>query len=513
VDVKSDGGLVVAPPSNHLDGFYSWANDLPIAKAPAWLLDKLALDDPLRDDPQRESVYTIHEKNTSLRRAEAYAKASEPAIEGGRNSKAFSIAGHCFSFGGDVTEIEVFDFMSRHWNPRCTPPLDERELFACIESAKKNGKPREPKPDRPHERNGHGSNGKPDQNIATDAVLLCAADVVPEQTEWLWQNLLPIGSLVDIQGDPGNGKSTLLIDIAARITRGDALPFEIVVSGARRPRGVIIMTAEDSTKKTVVPRLIAAKADLSRVYFLPAVTVVGEEGAKAVTLPIDVPAIERAVESVDAALLIIDPYEAHVADDINTNSNVDNRRCLSPVARMAEQTGCTPATIRHLNKREGQSALHRASGSIGIVAAARAVFAVGPDPDDPSLRILACSKSNLGPMPDSLKYKIEEVEVPTPKGPAVTSRVVWLGTSGLTANDLLAKPDKDCGKLEEAVAVIETLLSSGPRTSDDVEAACKQAEVSKRTYWRARKKLGIKATRTGYGEEGGWVLALPKAAN
>jgi hypothetical protein len=269
------------------------------------------------------------------------------------------------------------------------------------------------------------------------------------------------------------------------------------------------MTAEDSAAKTIVPRLIAAGADLSKVHFLQAVTIVGEEGERVVALPLDVPAIERAIGAVDAALLIIDPYEAHVADGIDTNANTDNRRCLTPVVRMAETTGCVPALVRHLNKKSGQSALHRASGSIAIVAAARAVFAVGPDPDDPDIRVFACSKSNLGPTPESLQYRIEEVEIPTPTGPARTSRVVWLGASGLTANDLLAKPEKDGGKLEEAEFVLTALLTPGPKPTDEIEAACKEAGISNATYWRARRKLKVRASKVGFQEEACWVLSLP----
>jgi hypothetical protein len=388
--------------------------------------------------------------------------------------------------------------------------MEDPELWQCVQSAKTNGKPREPK----GESNANGkakskSASNPGQPPGLEAKLLCAADVAPEQTEWLWENRFPIGSLVDIQGDPGNGKSTLLIDIAARITRGDPLPFEFVEPGAREPRGVIVMTAEDSAAKTIVPRLIAAGADLSKVHFLQAVTIVGEEGERAVALPLDVPAIERAIEAVDAALLVIDPYEAHVADGIDTNANTDNRRCLTPVVRMAETTGCVPSLVRHLNKKSGQSALHRASGSIAIVAAARAVFAVGPDPDNPDIRVFACSKSNLGPTPESLQYRIEEIEIPTPTGPARTSRVVWVGASGLTANDLLAKPEKDGGKLEEAVFVLTSLLTPGPKPSDDVEAACKEAGISNATYWRARRKLKVIASKVGFQEEACWVLSLP----
>jgi hypothetical protein len=506
IDRKGDGGYVLLPPSNHVRGVYSWANDLDPIKPPAWLLERLGFDDPLRDRRDR-STFTIEDPQSVIRRAQAYVDKVPGAAEGERNDAAFRLAGHLFAFE-ELADPEIFDLLSS-WNARCQPPLEDKELWQCAQSAKTNGKPREPK----GESNTNGkakSKGasKPRQPPGLEAKLVRAADIEPEKTEWLWHNRFPIGSLVDIQGDPGNGKSTLLIDIAARITRGDVLPFEIVL-GERVPRGVIVMTAEDSAAKTIVPRLIAAGADLSKVHFLQAVTIVGEEGERVVALPLDVPAIERAIGAVDAALLIIDPYEAHVADGIDTNANTDNRRCLTPVVRMAETTGCVPALVRHLNKKSGQSALHRASGSIAIVAAARAVFAVGPDPDDPDIRVFACSKSNLGPTPESLQYRIEEVEIPTPTGPARTSRVVWLGASGLTANDLLAKPEKDGGKLEEAEFVLTALLTPGPKPTDEIEAACKEAGISNATYWRARRKLKVRASKVGFQEEACWVLSLP----
>jgi len=93
--------------------------------------------------------------------------------------------------------------------------------------------------------------------------------VKPERVRWLWPGHLPRGKVVDLSGDPGVGKSTLALDIAARVSTGRAMPDG---AGGGRPRGVLILSAEDGLADTIRPRLEAAGADLDRVIALTAVT-------------------------------------------------------------------------------------------------------------------------------------------------------------------------------------------------------------------------------------------------
>jgi len=167
---------------------------------------------------------------------------------------------------------------------------------------------------------------------------------------------------------------------------------------------------------------------------------------------------------------------------------------------MAERTGVSVLLVRHLNKKSGTSAVYRGGGSIGITGAARAVFMVGEDPDDADSRILACVKSNLAPEPPSLRFHIEAA--------GTTSRVAWGDSCDVSAEDILGSGAKTRGgKLDQAKEIIEGILQSGPRGSNEVMEACKAEGIGERTYHTARKSMGITSEKTEY--QGQWLLTLP----
>ena len=55
--------------------------------------------------------------------------------------------------------------------------------------------------------------------------LIRASEIDPKSVEWLWYPFIPYGKDTLVQGDPGDGKSTFLLTIAAMLTKGDPLPF------------------------------------------------------------------------------------------------------------------------------------------------------------------------------------------------------------------------------------------------------------------------------------------------
>ena len=160
--------------------------------------------------------------------------------------------------------------------------------------------------------------------------------------------------------------------------------------------------------------------------------------------------------------------------------------------------------VRHMNKGQG-SALYRGSGSIGIVGAARAGLLVAPDPDDEGRRVLAVSKSNLGPKTSSLAYKIIEDER------YKVARVVWDGASKHTASDLVrARVDEDeAPALAEAMRVLKEILADGPLAAGNVKRMAATAGVAERTLQRARHALGVTARRQGFGPGGHYEWSMP----
>ena len=321
---------------------------------------------------------------------------------------------------------------------------------------------------------------------------------------WTWTGYIPAGKVTVEEGDPGLGKSTMTLDLAARISRGAPMP-----DGTPGPTaaGVVILSAEDGLADTIRPRLEAAGADLARVVALTAIL---GDGERMPSLPMDLDEIEATVVDHDAALVIIDPLMAYLAADVNSHRDQDIRRTLAPLSALAERTGAAVLVVRHLNKGSGP-ALYRGGGSIGIIGAARAALLVAPDPEDETRRILAVSKSNLGALPPALAYRVE--------GDVATgaARIVWEGATAHTAADLLATPvdDEERGARTDAADFLAELLERGPLPTRKVKAEATQAGVSWATLRRAATSLGIRPQKVGKpgDKEQHWEWRLPEDAH
>lgn len=324
------------------------------------------------------------------------------------------------------------------------------------------------------------------------------SDVEPEAVEWLWPGRLPLGKISLLEGDPGLGKSTVGVDLAARVSRGLPLPG----GGLYGPAAVVLLSAEDGLADTVRPRLDAAGADARLVYSL---SLVIEDAETLPTLDGDLPRIERAVVDAKARLLVVDPLMAFLGGDVNSYRDQDVRRALAPLAKMAERQHVAVLVVRHLTKGGGAASIYRGGGSIGIVGAARSALLVAKDPEDEARRIVASVKSNLAKPPASLAYRIEEASNGAP-------RLLWEeGDAGITADELLAAqaPGPEEGRPRDAaVAFLARYLSGGPRPADEVIRDGESAGHSERTLKRARKDLGVVSTKKGF--PGTWYLSLPE---
>jgi hypothetical protein len=342
--------------------------------------------------------------------------------------------------------------------------------------------------------------------------LVLVADVDREPVTWLWRNRIPRRKVVVLDGDPGTGKSTLTLTIAAKVTTGSPFP-----DGDRPEVGdVILLSAEDDIGDTIRPRLEAAGADLSRCWVLPDVQpeLPPDASPKAKPqpprppeLPADLELLEKLVTSRAAALVVIDPLMSFLASQIDSHKDQDVRKVLAPLGYMAARTGAAVVIVRHMNKGQG-SALYRGSGSIGIVGAARAGLLVAPDPDDDSRRVMAASKSNLGPKVPSLAYRIVEDER------YKVARVMWDGTSKHTASDLVRQrvDEEEAPALAEATRVLKEILADGPLAAGNVKMQAKTAGVSERTLDRARQVLGVTARRKGFGQGAHYEWSMPAMA-
>ena len=194
--------------------------------------------------------------------------------------------------------------------------------------------------------------------------LIRMNEVEAIEINWLWYPYIPYGKLTVIQGDPGDGKTTVVLAIAAALTTGAALPGS---KETTEPMSVIFQTAEDGLGDTVKPRLVQSGADCGRVIVI-------DESEKELSLS-DI-RIEQAIIQTSAKLFIIDPLQAYLGADVDMHRANQIRPVLKRIGAIAEQTGCAVVVIGHLNKGMSKSQ-YRGLGSIDIQAAARSVLTVG----------------------------------------------------------------------------------------------------------------------------------------
>lgn len=331
---------------------------------------------------------------------------------------------------------------------------------------------------------------------APPGVLL--SDVEPESVAWLWYGRIPLGKITVLDGDPGLGKSTATLDLAARVTRG--LPFP---DDRRRidPAGVVLLSAEDDLGDTIRPRLDAAGADVSRVVALQ--EVIDDGGRRPPVLPDDLPWVRAAIERVGAKLVVIDPLMAFLSGGLDAHKDQQVRRGLHQLALLASSTGAAILLVRHLNKAPGGNPMYRGGGSIGIVGAARSGLLVGRDPGDINGRVLASTKCNLAPEPRSIAFHLVAA-------PEQASHIVWDGECDFDAQAILADPPGEDERTarKEAEAFIKTTLAEGPVAAKDIERMAEESAISLRTLKRAKKGLGVVSAMQGY--QGAWEWSLPE---
>lgn len=350
--------------------------------------------------------------------------------------------------------------------------------------------------------------------MSHDLVVIRASDITPEPVTWLWDGRVAIGTTTMVAGNPGLGKSQFCCHMAASVTTGGTMP-----DGSRVPMGdVLYLTAEDHFANTVVPRLMAAGADLSRVHFIDCVRLAGQDGQtreRGFDLVRDVPALDaRLYLQTDVRLVIIDPVTAYLGST-DSHRTSDVRGVLRPLERVAQAHHVAVVLISHLNKGGGAEAMTRVTGSLAFVAAARSAFLVVRDPQDEDRRLLLCVKQNLAAEPDGMAFTVEGVTVEGPKGPIPTSRIVFsTDVVTVTADEALAAQSEGRGggsAEDEARAWVADALAKGARPRPELERQAKADGLAWRTVQRGAKVLGVESSLAGFGLPAVWTLPSPVA--
>ena len=342
--------------------------------------------------------------------------------------------------------------------------------------------------------------------------LICGADICPEPIRWLWHEWLAAGKFHVLAGPPGTGKTTIASALAATLSCGGCWP-----DGSRADAGnVLIWSGEDDPKDTLVPRMLACDADMSRVHFVGGV----KDGDETITFD---PAVHTDLLTVAAAriggikLLIVDPIVSAIAGDSHKNAEV--RRGLQPLVTLAESLDCAVLGISHFSKStSGRDPVERVTGSIAFGALARLVFAAAKMPDDDQdggSRIFVRSKSNIGPDNGGFRYDLIQIELPNYPG-ICASQLLWGSAVDGDARELLgraeAAPKDDAKKDVAGVAEIDAwlfdFLSHGPKLAKEVFDGGRVEGYSRDQLKAAKGRIGAESKKESR-YQGIWRWTLP----
>ena len=305
------------------------------------------------------------------------------------------------------------------------------------------------------------------------------SEIEETSVDWLWYPYIPFGKVTIIQGDPGEGKTTLALNIAAILSRGERLPTESEYEYTYDSITSIYQTAEDGLSDTVKPRLTAANADCSRIC-----TII--EGNDALHFTDN--RLEETIASTGAKLLIMDPIQAYLGANVDMHRANEIRPVMSRLEAIAEKHNCAVVLIGHMNK-SGKKAQYKGIGSIDITAAARSVLFVGRRDNDKQKRCLIPIKSNLAPEGRAVLFSVGD-------------QLTWEGFADIdiskVCSDMGHTYDKQPSKVEQAENFLKELFDGKrEQRSTSVENAAKEYGISKRVLDTAKKNLPISSRKSG----------------
>lgn len=310
-------------------------------------------------------------------------------------------------------------------------------------------------------------------NKGEKGILTLYSDVQATSVRWLWYPFIAVGKITLLQGDPGDGKSTMMMHLIAELSKGGNLPDGKTIG---MPQRAIYQCSEDGISDTIKPRLEKCGADCRNVAFI------NEETYSGLTL--DDERIRQAIIEFRPRLVVIDPIQAYLGSDSDLQIAGRARRLMQRLGMWASMYDCAIVLIGHFNKKEGTKGLYRSLGSIDIVAAARSVLQVERDAEKSDIRIVRQIKNSLAPSDGEIRFSI-----------TAEQGFKWLECE--IKSDPSAEPETPVfeSKSEKAAYLIKKLPSGGDMRSREIYMRMSDEGISRRTAENTKKELGIRSYR------------------
>ena len=333
--------------------------------------------------------------------------------------------------------------------------------------------------------------------------LINMGTVEVEQIEWLLYPFIPFGKVTIIQGDPGEGKTTMVLQIIAKLTRGEPILLNLQSSkeaqkdseenlkqevlpqdNPMQPVNVIYQTAEDGLGDTIKPRLLAAGADCSRVLVI-------DDREQPLSM-LDV-RLEEAIMQTKARMVVLDPIQGFLGTDVDMHRANEIRPLMKRVAVLAEKYHCAIILIGHMNKNSNGKSSYRGLGSIDFQAAARSVLIVGRLKDEPETRVMCHVKSSLAPEGKSVAFRLDK-----------ETGFQWIGEYDISADDLLSGEARG-QKSRIAKEFLLDILADGGMAQKKIEEEASKQGIKKKTLRNAKQELEIDSVKRG--NQWFWILS------
>lgn len=341
------------------------------------------------------------------------------------------------------------------------------------------------------------------KRMEPDMKLINMETVEVEQIEWLFYPFIPYGKVTIIQGDPGEGKTTMVLQIIAKLTKGEEiLPRQENTAEAKdgvetaadsdmklsespiEPVNVIYQTAEDGLGDTIKPRLLAAGADCSRVLVI-------DDREQPLTM-LDI-RLEEAIVQTKARLVVLDPIQGFLGAEVDMHRANEIRPLMKRVAVLAEKYHCAIILIGHMNKNSNGKSSYRGLGSIDFQAAARSVLIVGRIKDEPEIRVVCHVKSSLAPEGKSIAFRLDK-----------ETGFEWIREYDISADDLLSGDSRGQKSRKEKEFLLE-ILANGGMAQRKIEEEAEKRGIKKKTLRNAKLELEIDSVKRG--NQWFWMLS------
>ena len=302
----------------------------------------------------------------------------------------------------------------------------------------------------------------------TQLKMIKMSEIETQEIKWLWYPFIPYGKLTIVQGDPGDGKTTMILNLAAQLSKGKCFEGG---SGVDAPMKVIYQTAEDGLADTVKPRLEKAGADCEQILVI-------DESDKSLSM-ID-ERIEEALKTTGAKMLILDPIQAYLGGGMDMNRANEAREMTKRLGQLADKYECAIILIGHMNKAAGNKAAYRGMGSIDFFAVARSVLLVGRVEGEPNIRAVVQIKNNLAEFGHPKAFRLSD------------DGFEWMGDYDITVDEVLG----GIAPLEQAKRLLmELAKTNNMMLSSEIVGLAVEEDISKRTMEMAKKTLNIQAKK------------------